>query len=123
MEIQRIMKWEDPLERALELIVYLMRAQPFYDGNKRISMLIGNKIMIENGCGVISVPQKYIPDFYTCLRLYYETGDSTELKGLLYQRIDGMEFPEGAKIPVKRGNHSAAVDGENTRLKKGDKYV
>ena len=42
-----------PLDKALDMMLYLIRAQLFYDGNKRIAMLIGNKIMIENGQGII----------------------------------------------------------------------
>lgn len=34
-----------PLDQALDMTLYLMRAQLFYDGNKRIAMLIGNKII------------------------------------------------------------------------------
>ena len=81
------------LEKALEITLYLMRLQLFYDGNKRIAMLIGNKIMIENGQGIISVAQKDIKEFYKLLVLYYETNDKTEIKQFLYDNcIDGMKF-------------------------------
>ena len=70
-----------------------MRAQLFYDGNKRIAMLIGNKLMIENGQGIISVAQKDIKDFYKLLASYYETRDQSDLKQFLYDHcIDGMMF-------------------------------
>ena len=70
-----------------------MRLQLFYDGNKRIAMLIGNKIMIENGQGIISVAQKDIKEFYKLLVSYYETNDKTEIKQFLYDNcIDGMKF-------------------------------
>ena len=81
------------ISKALDLTVYLMRAQLFYDGNKRIAMLIGNKLMIENGQGIISVAQKDIKDFYKLLVSYYETGDQADLKQFLYDNcIDGMVF-------------------------------
>lgn len=81
------------LEKALEITLYLMRLQLFYDGNKRIAMLIGNKIMIENGQGIISVAQKDIKEFYKLLVSYYETNDKTEIKQFLYDNcIDGMKF-------------------------------
>ena len=81
------------ISKALDLTVYLMRAQLFYDGNKRIAMLIGNKLMIENGQGIISVAQKDIKDFYKLLVSYYETGDQADLKQFLYDNcIDGMMF-------------------------------
>lgn len=81
------------------MVLYLMRAQLFYDGNKRIAMLIGNKIMIENGQGVISVSQKDIKTFYSLLIEYYETGKGEELKSFLYDNcVDGMTFSESDKI-------------------------
>ena len=33
-----------------------MRSQLFWDGNKRTSSICANKIMIENGNGIIKVP-------------------------------------------------------------------
>lgn len=72
-----------------------MRAQLFYDGNKRIAMLIGNKIMIENGQGILSVRQKDIRQFYELLISYYESGDALALKDFLYHYcIDGMNFSD-----------------------------
>jgi Fic family protein len=80
-----------PLDVALDITMYLMRAQLFYDGNKRIAMLIGNKIMIQNGQGIISVRQKDIKEFYQLLVNYYETNDKTLLKQFLYENcIDGI---------------------------------
>lgn len=82
-----------PLDKALDITLYLMRAQLFYDGNKRMAMLIGNKIMIENGQGIISVIQRDIKDFYRLLVLYYETDNKSEIKQFLYNNcIDGMKF-------------------------------
>ncbi|MCI8717086.1 MAG: Fic family protein [Lachnospiraceae bacterium] len=82
-----------PLDKALDMTLYLMRLQLFYDGNKRIAMLIGNKIMIENGEGIISVVQKDIKEFYKLLVSYYETNNKCEIKRFLYDNcIDGMMF-------------------------------
>lgn len=81
------------LEKALDVTLYLMRAQLFYDGNKRLAMLIGNKIMIENGQGILSVRQKDIGRFYALLVAYYESGDKEVIKQFLYHScIDGMNF-------------------------------
>ena len=75
------------------MTLYLMRAQLFYDGNKRLAMLIGNKIMIENGQGILSVRQKDIGRFYALLVAYYESGDKEVIKQFLYHScIDGMNF-------------------------------
>lgn len=42
--------------RAIEMMLYLMRTQMFLDGNKGTSMLAANHIMITNGVGIISIP-------------------------------------------------------------------
>ena len=82
-----------PLERALDMTLMLMRAQLFYDGNKRLAMLIGNKIMIEHGQGIITVSQKDNKEFYRLLVEYYETNNGDKLKRFLYNNcIDGMMF-------------------------------
>ena len=81
------------LEQALDLTLMLMRGQLFYDGNKRLAMLIGNKLMIQNGQGIISVKQSDHENFYKLLVGYYEDNNPTELKQFLYDNcIDGMNF-------------------------------
>jgi Fic family protein len=80
-------------DKAINLMLYLMRAQLFYDGNKRLAMLAANKIMIKNGLGIISVTQKNIQEFYQLLIPYYETGNPENIKQFLYNNcIDGMKF-------------------------------
>ena len=82
-----------PIEKALDMTLLLMRSQLFYDGNKRIAMLIGNKIMIEHGQGIITVAQKDNKEFYRLLVEYYETNNGDRLKHFLYDNcIDGVEF-------------------------------
>ena len=88
------------IERALDMTLLLMRLQLFYDGNKRLAMLIGNKIMIQNGQGIISVKQEDNREFYKLLIAYYETGRNDEIKQFLYDNcIDGMIF-NGASADI-----------------------
>lgn len=93
-ELKEILEQDsEPIEKALDVTLFLMRSQIFYDGNKRIAMLIGNKIMIENGQGVISVKQTDIKEFYKLLISFYETNDNLPIKRFLYDScIDGMTF-------------------------------
>lgn len=80
-------------EIAIEVMLWVMRRQMFIDGNKRVGMLFANKIMIDNGCGIISISQENQPTFLEKLIKYYETGENAELKKWLYDTsIDGMEF-------------------------------
>ena len=61
-------------------------------------MLVANKVMIQNGCGIISVSQENRKEFYDKLVRYYETGEKEELKIFLYDNcIDGMDFSKDRK--------------------------
>lgn len=78
-------------EIAIEIMLWIMRRQMFIDGNKRVAMLFANKIMIDNGCGIITISQENQKTFYEKLIKYYESGDNTDLKLWLYNNcIDGI---------------------------------
>ena len=80
-------------EIAIEIMLWIMRRQMFIDGNKRVAMLFANKIMIDNGCGIITIAQENQPMFYEKLIKYYETGDNNDLKEWLYETsIDGINL-------------------------------
>lgn len=78
--LNKILNNDDKKDMALDLMLYLMRNQLFFDGNKRTSMLLANKILIQNGLGIFSVRQKDMNDFFTKLVKFYETNDSKEVK-------------------------------------------
>ncbi len=80
-------------EIAIEIMLWIMRRQMFIDGNKRVAMLFANKIMIDNGCGIITISQENQPTFFEKLIKFYETGDYTDLKQWIYDTsIDGMNL-------------------------------
>ena len=80
-------------ERAITIMCYLMRTQFFTDGNKRTSMLFANKIMIQNGKGVISIPIEEDINFGEKLIKYYETNNMEDLKQFIYDKcISGIDF-------------------------------
>ena len=80
-------------EIAIDIMLWIMRRQMFIDGNKRVAMLFANKIMIDNGCGIISISQENQSKFYEMLIKFYETGDNKDLKEWLYNTsIDGIEL-------------------------------
>lgn len=93
--INEILKIENITDKALTMMLYLCKAQIFYDGNKRTAMMAGNQIMIQNGVGIISVPIKEQEQFKYMLIDYYESGNMIPIKNFLYEKcIDGMEFPK-----------------------------
>ena len=80
-------------EISLEVMLWVMRRQMFIDGNKRVGMLFANKIMIDNGCGIITISQENQPTFFEKLIKFYETGDNADLKQWLYDTsIDGIDL-------------------------------
>lgn len=86
-------EYESKTELAIVCMLYVMRKQMFIDGNKRVAMLFANKIMIDNGCGIISISQELQSLFYEKLIKYYETGEMDELKKWIYDNcIDGMNL-------------------------------
>ena len=92
-EILQILKVENPTERSIEYMLYGMRNQLFWDGNKRTSNFCANKIMIENGCGIIKVPDNKLEEFTVLLSEFYTTNQKQQLKKFIYDNcIDGIKF-------------------------------
>ena len=77
--------------KALEAFVWGARGQFFWDGNKRTSMTLANKILISSGAGFLTITDKHMEQFNTLLLDYYNTGDSEALKDFLYENtIQGI---------------------------------
>lgn len=94
-ELEEILNQKDKTktEIALETMLWIMRRQMFIDGNKRVAMLFANKIMIDNGLGIISIAQEHQSTFYEKLIKFYETGNNEDLKKWLYDTsIDGFDL-------------------------------
>lgn len=67
------------MQKALTLFCYLAKSQLFWDGNKRMAQLMANKVLIQEGIGILSVPEECRQSFSIALVLYYETGDAEDL--------------------------------------------
>ena len=92
-QINNILRIENATERAIEYMLYGMRSQLFWDGNKRTSTICANKIMIENGCGIIKVPDNKLKDFTVLLSEFYSTNSKEKIKQFLFDNcIDGIVF-------------------------------
>lgn len=80
-------------ERAITIMLYLMRSQLFTDGNKRTAQLVANKIMIQGGAGIISIPVDKQKEFVERLIKFYETNDMKQIAGFVYDNcIDGIQI-------------------------------
>jgi Fic/DOC family. len=80
-------------DKALDYFLYGTQSQLFWEGNKRTSLLAANKILIENGAGLLLMTESQLLAFNKKLVDYYNTGNGEELKSFLYvQCIKGIEF-------------------------------
>lgn len=80
-------------ERALTYMLWAMRRQLFWDGNKRTSIISANKILIENGKGIVSVEEKNLGEFNERLSKFYETNDYSHIINFLYEKcIFGIDY-------------------------------
>ena len=78
-------------DKALEVFTWGTRGQYFWDGNKRTSLMLANKILISAGAGIMTITDKYMEQFNVLLLEYYNTGKSDKLKKFLYDNaIQGL---------------------------------
>lgn len=80
-------------EKALHAFTWGVRGQFFWDGNKRTSLTLANKILISAGAGVLTITDGHMEAFNSCLLEYYNTGDSEKVQQFLYENaIQGLDF-------------------------------
>lgn len=73
-------------EKALQLFCWGARAQLFWDGNKRTSLTVANKVLVSSGAGILTITDKHMEEFNVLLLNFYNTGEASELKKFLYDR-------------------------------------
>ena len=93
-ELQAILgKDTSATEKALQAFLWGARGQFFWDGNKRTSMTVANKILLSAGAGMLTITDRHMEQFNTMLLHFYNTGEETDLKKFLYDHcIQGIEF-------------------------------
>lgn len=80
-------------EKALSAFAWGTRGQFFWDGNKRTSLMLANRILLDAGAGMLTVSEKNMEGFNLRLLEYYDTGDAAPLKTYLYDHaIQGIEL-------------------------------
>lgn len=79
--------------RALKIMYYMMRAQLFWDGNKRTASICANYQMIQAGAGVLNIHEGQLEQWHTLLSAFYESGDDTEIIAWTYEHcLYGIEM-------------------------------
>ena len=77
--------------KALQAFAWGARGQFFWDGNKRTSMTLANKILIASGAGLLTITDKHMEQFNDLLVEFYNTADSELLTDFLYENaIQGI---------------------------------
>lgn len=80
-------------EKALNAFAWGARGQFFWDGNKRTSLTVANKILLEAGAGILTITDKHMEQFNGLLLDYYNNGEPEALKLFLYENaIQGLEI-------------------------------
>ena len=89
-------------EKAIDTFLWGCKTQMFWDGNKRTSLLLANKILIKGGNGMLIIPENKMENFNTLLNTFYtgfakaENGRSAaaeNLKLFLFENaITGIDF-------------------------------
>ncbi len=80
-------------EKALNAFLWGARRQLFWDGNKRTSMTLANKILVSSGAGMLTITDKHMAEFNSLLVDFYNTGEGEALKRFLYDNaIQGIEL-------------------------------
>ena len=84
-------QWASLVHKALAAFTWGARGQFFWDGNKRTSLMLANKILILGGAGIMTITDKYMEQFNGLLLDFYNTGESEALKKFLYDNaIQGI---------------------------------
>ena len=76
----------DDIDRAIELLLYIMKKQIFIDGNKRTSVIYSNHYLISKGKGIIVIPAELTQEFKDLLIPYYEGKDEEQIKKIIKEK-------------------------------------
>ena len=73
----------EPIDVAVEIALYCMKTQIFIDGNKRASIIFANHYTIQQGLGLLVVPEAIVDEFKKLLVAYYEGKDEAAIKNFM----------------------------------------
>jgi len=73
-------------DKAIELLLYIMKKQIFIDGNKRTAVIFSNHFLISKGKGIISIPTELTDEYKKLLVSYYEGKNIKEIRTFLKEK-------------------------------------
>lgn len=71
------------VDKAIELLLFVMKKQIFIDGNKRTAVVFANHFLISKAKGLIVIPEGRVEEFRKLLIDYYEDKDTESIKYFL----------------------------------------
>lgn len=79
--------------KGIHVMLYAMRTQIFWDGNKRTAIIGVNMWLMQRGLGLITVTPEKFEQFNDLLSKFYETNDYTVIDNFVYENcLYGIEF-------------------------------
>ena len=86
-ELEDILKKDiNDFDKAIELLLYVMKKQIFIDGNKRTAIIFINHYLISKGKGIIVIPAELTEEFKKILIQYYEGKDEKKIKEFIKEK-------------------------------------
>ena len=83
-ELQMILNSNlDDLDKAIEILLFVMKKQIFIDGNKRTAVIFANHFLISKAKGLIVIPETKVEEYKKLLISYYEGKDEISIKEFL----------------------------------------
>lgn len=80
-------------EIAIDVMIHILKKRLFADGDVRVALMFANKIMLDNGCGFITVKPYETGTFRELLKKSNEEDQSPEFKEWIYKYcVKGRRF-------------------------------
>ncbi len=81
-----VLQNKNDVDIAIDLTLFVMKLQGFYDGNKRTAVIFANHYLISHGKGLLAIPAELAEDYKKLLVEYYETDDKEAIQSFLKNR-------------------------------------
>lgn len=82
-DLNIILSIENPIEKAMKSLLFVMKKQIFLDGNKRTAVIFANHILVSSGKGLIVIPAESVEEYKKLLIKYYEDDTEKEITDFL----------------------------------------
>ena len=83
-ELQQLLNSDvDNVDKAIEILLFVMKKQIFIDGNKRTAVIFANHLLILKAKGLIVIPNDRVDEYKKLLISYYEGKNEKSIKNFL----------------------------------------